>query len=144
MYKPLIITSATVLMVHPQGQILLNIKKSLHTTSSVNQFSSISTVQPAVSACPALLRMEIHHESRGLTAGERHTCSSQSRLCLLVLLSNTSHSHLADVSRRVCNNLSAVPATEPELGGHPCTHFSGQVFCGRLYVVPARIWQQGM
>lgn len=67
------------------------------------------------------------------------TCSSQSRLCLLVLLSNTSHFYLADVSRRLCNNLSA----EPELGGHPCTHFSGQVFCGRLYVVPARIWQQG-
>lgn len=67
------------------------------------------------------------------------TYSSRSRLCLLVLLSNTSHSHLADMSRRVCNNLSA----EPELDGHARTHFSGQVFCGRLYVVPARIWQQG-
>lgn len=44
MYKPLIITSAAALMVHPQGQILLNVKKSLHTTGIMNQFSSMCKV----------------------------------------------------------------------------------------------------
>lgn len=44
MYKPLIITYTAALMVHPQGQILLSVKKSLHTTGIMNQFSSISKV----------------------------------------------------------------------------------------------------
>lgn len=39
---------------------------------------------------------------------------------------------------------SCGPAAGPGLGGHPRAPFPGQVFCGHLYALPARVWQQGM